>query len=294
MNKKSLSILGLIASGFRRTGLQPLLAFLRNGLDAGFQLLRFPPLAAEIDGIRLHGYLRHRSILEQLAGGTYESATRNLFRKLLPSAEVFIDAGAHIGLFSVLASRYGTPGLAVLSFEPDPYNQRAFRWNVRVNRCKNVELFPAAVSDKIGLARLLISDGTIGSSLVLGRTEVGGTHILEVETVTLDTAVKAAAGRAILAKLDIEGAEISALDGMAVLLRNAKRIGIICEVNPEALQAGDRTPMDLIVRLRTAGLQVFFISEETGGVVPTGDSFHAKGNLFAVRDWSVDEGWIRA
>ena len=182
MNRRGLSFLGRIAALLRNAGLQRLLTIARNALDAIFQIIRFPPLAAEIDGVRLHGFLRHRSILEQFAGGSYESATRKLFRELLPSADVFVDAGAHIGLFSTLAGRFGNPGLAVFSFEPDPYNQRAFRWNMTLNRCRNVNLFPGAVSDKNGMARLLVSDGTIGSSLVLGRTKIGGTHFLEVDT----------------------------------------------------------------------------------------------------------------
>ncbi len=111
MNKKSLSFLGRNA------------AALRNALDAVFTLFGFPPLAADIDGVRLYGFLRHRSILEQFAGGSYESATRRVFRELLPSADVLIDVGAHIGLFSVLGSRYGNPGLAVYAFEPDPHNR---------------------------------------------------------------------------------------------------------------------------------------------------------------------------
>jgi FkbM family methyltransferase len=288
MNKIGLSFLGRIAATVRNAGLQPLLTISRNALDAFFQIINYPPLSAEIDGVRLHGFLRHRSILEEFAGGSYESATRSVFRELLPSADVFVDAGAHIGLFSVLGSRYGNPGLAVYSFEPDPYNQRAFRWNLTLNRCRNVKLFPGAVSDKNGIARLLVSDGTIGSSLVLGRTRIGGTHFLEVDTFALDSALKDIPSKSILVKLDIEGAEIQALQGMAATLRRLQRIAVICEVNPEALAAGGRKPMDLVAVLRGAGLQVFFISEATGGLEPIAEPFEAKGNLFAVRDWPVE------
>jgi FkbM family methyltransferase len=294
MNKKGLTLLGRFAAALRNAGLQPLLAFTRNALDAVFQLFGFPPLAAEIDGVRLHGFLRHRSILEEFAGGSYESATRRVFRELLPSADVLIDAGAHIGLFSVLGRRYGKPGLSIYSFEPDPYNQRAFRWNMTLNRCRNVNLFPGAVSDKNGMARLLVSDGTIGSSLVLGRTKIGGTHFLEVDTYALDSVLRDVPVNSILAKVDIEGAEIQALQGMAATLRRMQRIAVICEVNPEALAAGGRKPMDLVAVLRGAGLQVFFISESAGGLIPVADSFDAKGNFLAVKNWTIPEDRIRA
>ncbi len=294
MNRKSLSFLGRIAAALRDAGLQPILAFVRNALDAVFQLFGFPPLAADIDGVRLHGFLRHRSILEQFAGGSYESATRRVFRELLPSADVLVDAGAHIGLFSILGSRYGNPGLAVYAFEPDPYNQRAFRWNTALNRCGNVNLFPGAVSDKNGNARLLVSDGTIGNSLVLGRTKIGGTHFLEVDTCALDSVLKGVPAKTLLAKLDIEGAEIQALQGMAATLRRTQRIAVICEVNPAALAACGRKPMDLVTVLRGDGLQVFFISESAGGLIPVADPFDAKGNFLAVKNWTIPEDWIRA
>jgi FkbM family methyltransferase len=294
MNEKGLSFLGRIAAAFRKAGLQPLLAFGRNALDAVFQIIRIPPLSAGIDGVRLHGFLRHRSILEEFARGAYEPFTRKLFRELLPSAEVFVDAGAHIGLFSVLANRYGNPGLTVYAFEPDPYNRRAFRWNMMLNRCRNVILFRGAVSDKNGMARLLVSDGTIGSSLVLERTKIGGTHFLEVDTFALDSVLKDTASKAILVKLDIEGAEIRALEGMAAALRRTERMAIICEVNPEALAAGGRRPMDLVAVLRGAGLEVFFISEAAGGLIPAADYRDAKGNFIAVKNWMIPEDWIRA
>ena len=293
MNGKVLSFLGRIAAAVRNAGLQPLLTISRNALDALFQLIRFPPLSAEIDGIRLHGFFRHRSILEEFARDKYEPLTRRIFRELVPSAGVFADAGAHIGLFSSLAGRYGSPGLVVFSFEPDPYNQRAFRWNMIHNRCRNVRLFPAAVSDTKGTARFLVSDGTIGSSLVLGRTKIGGTHQLEVKTVALDEVLRDTISKPILVKMDIEGAEITALRGMADTLRGAQRIAVFCEVNPEALAAGGQKPMDLVAALRDAGLQVFFISDAAGGLIPITDMCNAKGNLLAVKHWVFPEGWIR-
>ena len=72
MNERSLSSLGRVAFWFRRAGLQPVFALIRNVLDAVAVGLNYPPLSAEIDGVRLGGFLRHRSFLEELAKGSYE------------------------------------------------------------------------------------------------------------------------------------------------------------------------------------------------------------------------------
>jgi FkbM family methyltransferase len=294
MNKRGLVLLGRIAFWFRKAGLRPVFTVVRDVVDAFFRAAHYPPLAAAVDGVRLHGFLRHRSYLEHLARGTYEPASWRFFRELIPSAHVFVDAGAHIGLYSVLSGRFGAPGLVIFAFEPDPYNLLAFRWNVRRSRCKDVTVFQAAVSDTAGSAEFLVSDGTIGSSLVLGRTEIGTTHVKEVETVALDPLLEGFASKTVLAKLDIEGAEIRALKGLADTLRRAERIAVLCEVNPEALRAGGKTPSDLIAALRDAGLQVFFISEETGGLMPVKESCETKGNLLAMRNWMIPKDWILA
>jgi FkbM family methyltransferase len=292
MNERRLASLGRIAAAARRAGLQPVFTAVRNILDAAFQAADFPPLSARIEGLQPHGFLRHRSYLEELARGQYEPASRKLFREMLPSAEVFVDAGAHIGLYSLLADRFGSPELAVFSCEPDPYNLRAFRWNVRSHRCRNVRLIPAAVADSAGTDRFLVSEGTIGSSLVLGRKKIGPTHVLRVDTVSIDYLLKGVSFAAVLVKLDIEGAEIRALQGMTRTMRRAARVAVLCEVNPEALEAGGRTPAELVAALRKAGLEVFFISEAAGGLIPVARPLNTKGNLLAIRNWPTAKDWI--
>jgi FkbM family methyltransferase len=296
MNSSGLSLLGRMAAALRRVGLQPLLAVVRDGMDSVFRALNYPPLAAECGGVRLHGFLRHRSFLEEIARGAYEPVTRNILLSAAASADYFIDAGAHIGLYSLLAGRGGSASPQVLAFEPDPYNCRALRWNLNRNR-RRADVHQAAVSESDGSARMLISDGTIGSSLNLGRTRIGGTHLLDVPTVALDSllqTVDSIESKAFLLKLDVEGAEIRALNGLQSTLRRADRIALICEANPEAMEADGKTTADLVSVLRGAGLQVFAISEAGGGLVPADGSSYFKGNLLAVRNWKVDKDWFCA
>jgi FkbM family methyltransferase len=265
---------------------------IRDTLDAVALRLDFPPLEAEIDGIRLRGFLRHRSFLENLARGTYEPCTRKLFTGLLAETDVFVDAGAHIGLFSVLASRRGTSDLSVFSFEPDPYNGKALNYNLRRNRCANVRMLLMAVSDTTGTARFLISDGTLSSSLILGRTNIGATHSRLVPTAALDFTLREIPLKSLLIKLDVEGGEIMALRGMSSVLRRASKIAMICEMNPAALQAGGQTPSGLVHLLHKQGLETFFISDAEDGLVPVTETFVAKGNLLCLKDWPIPKEWI--
>jgi hypothetical protein len=80
MNERTLALLGQ-AAALRRAGLQSLLTAGRDGSDAILQLFDFDPLAAECDGVRFRGYLRHRSFLEEIAGGMQKDGSWKKFSR---------------------------------------------------------------------------------------------------------------------------------------------------------------------------------------------------------------------
>jgi predicted RNA methylase len=90
-------------------------------------------LGVDFEGLRLYGYLRHRSFLHSLIGEPYEPLARALFVEALRPDCVVVDGGAHIGLYSLLAARMLPRGARIFAFEPDPYNRRAFAVNRAVN-----------------------------------------------------------------------------------------------------------------------------------------------------------------
>jgi FkbM family methyltransferase len=267
--------------------------FFRDILDFAVLRLDIPPLAAEMEGMRWRGFLRHRSFLEGLSSGTYEPLTIKIFRGVAYQADLFVDVGAHIGLYSVLAARTGKPGIQIYSVEADPYNAQALRYNLRKNQSPNTHVIQAAASDVDGSAPMLISRSTIGSSLVVGRRNIGPTSLRDVETIALDTILPSVSVQRLLVKIDVEGAEPSVLDGMAGTIRRASQVAIICEINPSALQAGNHQPVDLFRQLRAFGLGVYFISDVDGGLIAVDESFRAKGNLFGTRNWTIPQEWLR-
>lgn len=75
--------------------------------------------------------------------GVWELAeTRFLLATLLPG-QTFVDVGAHLGYFSVLAARRVGPTGSVIAVEPEPRNLRLLRQNLARNGCTN-----AAVLDR--------------------------------------------------------------------------------------------------------------------------------------------------
>ena len=98
-----------------------------------------------------------------------------------------------------------------------------------------------------------INSGTISSSLI-DRKAVGECRKVLVECTTLDYEFRDLAVDSILIKLDLEGAEPLALEGMRNILQVA-RSAVISEINPKALRDAGMAAEDLVGSLRALGLR---------------------------------------
>jgi FkbM family methyltransferase len=131
----------------------------------------------------------------------------------LPTGTV-VDAGAHVGLFSLVASRRAE---RVVSVEPDPINYRVLEINRELNRARNITTLNRALWHEEGS----VSFGT--TSQTTGGSVTGGGD-LEVQTVTLDGLVETY-GPIDLLKIDIEGAEFPVLARSSSLDRVRRIVG---------------------------------------------------------------------
>jgi FkbM family methyltransferase len=271
---RALTTLGTGARWAREAGLGAALRATRDGLDSVFVRLGHPPLKAEVDGVTVHGYLRHRSFLAHVASGTYETEYRRLFERALVPGATVVDAGAHIGTYTLLACRAVGPSGRVVAFEPDPYNAAALEANVRREGCANVTMVRKAVSDAPGRARFQQSLGTISSSFE-AREGRGPFRELETEVTSVDVELADADVGPLVVKLDVEGAETRALAGMEETLRRAASVALFVEVNPGALEASGTDADALSAQLDALGLESSPIDAEPAGSCPT--------NLYCVR-----------
>ena len=182
-------------------------------------------------------------------------STRRYWRAIEPGMLV-VDGGANMGGYSLLASRRAGPAGRVFSFEPDPRNFE--RLAARVRRCANVQPVSKAIADKSGQSVLFLDTFHAGHSLVDGR--VGPTGI-SVAVTSLDDFVRELGLPGLdVVKLDIEGAELLALDGMQQLLRGKRRPVILCEVHPPI------APEELIAKVEANGYRAWVLDAElTGG-----------------------------
>lgn len=283
LDKAILRVLGRVARISRRIGLGALLRVGRDILDEAYVRTGRPPLRVALDGLKFNGFLRHRSVLEGIGAGKYETHYSELFERALKPGMIVIDGGAYIGLYTLIAARRIGEAGTVIAFEPDPYNFQALSFNVARNRATNVVPVRKALSNCVGTMPFYQSASTLSSSLI-ERHGVDWYGRTEAEVTTLDRELPSVAGASILVKLDLEGAECLALQGMRKTLQRNVSAVLFVEVNPAALRDAGFQALDLCAELEHLGFRIDTIDEQTRTLVPLAESGPMrKGNLYCTR-----------
>ncbi len=155
-------------------------------------------------------------------------------RSLLRPGDVVIDGGANIGIYTALAAA-GVGRLGhVIACEPSPTTMTLLRATVDLNGFDWVELREVALAEVPGrLTMHMFQPGSGFSSFAPAVTFDSDT--VEVEVTTLDDLAATIDRSVNLVKLDVEGAELRALRGAAVLLRDA-RPDFLIELEPQHLE----------------------------------------------------------
>jgi FkbM family methyltransferase len=183
------------------------------------------PAIARLDA--LLGDARSREILAQLvsyriSGRPEDHPTVDRERQYfpadlpLPTRDIaVIDCGAYPGDLLETALKAGKTLSHWYAFEPDPKNfgELCAFVNDRSDWVEEAVLFPCGVGDTVGTMCFATGDAD-ASRAVIEATDSAETQILPI--VRVDDVLKP--GRLDMVKLDIEGFEAAALDGMAGLL----------------------------------------------------------------------------
>jgi len=182
--------------------------------------------------------------------GAYEPAETAAVATILRPGSTFIDAGAHVGWFTILAAGRVGAGGAVHAVEAFPDNARMLTRNVARNAAQNVLVHHQAISDQRGSMVVGRQAGSDSGSVTAGP---GATEAqVEVPTSTLDD-MDTGDGPVALLKIDVEGLEARVF---AAAPRTLRRVGtVMIEINNGALARNGSTQDELLGALAEAGLQ---------------------------------------
>jgi|GEM_PF-4960217 FkbM family methyltransferase len=152
---------------------------------------------------------------------------REIWDEFMVEGDVFIDAGAHIGKYSIMLSPRFRKVLAV---EANPETFKLLEENIRLNKATNVKAINRALWCEDGKQlEFFITKTNVGASSLKREliAEEGLTidRKISVYTITLDTLLKKEGIKDVdLMKLDVEGAEYEALQGLNLDEHAVKKI----------------------------------------------------------------------
>jgi FkbM family methyltransferase len=216
--------------------------------------------------------------------GCYEPPVTRLLQRRLGRGGTMMDVGANWGYFTLLAAaRVGHEG-RVISLEPDPRHFDALEANVRLNGFTQVRSIPKAAGATDGVATLAGYDDRAGNR---GVSRLGpasdGQRSFRVECVRID---RVTAGRVDVLKLDVEGGELDALEGMRDGLAAHRYRAVLLELHPDLLRARGSSPEDCVRILLDAGYAGWTIDQTPDAYRRAGGAgWNTKELLRPVADW---------
>ncbi|AUA12974.1 FkbM family methyltransferase [Streptomyces sp. SID8382] len=189
--------------------------------------------------------------------------TRWLQRRLKPG-DVFVDVGANIGYYSVLASRLVGGSGKVVAVEASPTFLGLLQRHSRRNGCANIRTVNAAVSDREELLTfILASSRNMGANSVVpydGPAE----STFEIAARPLpDLLTEDEITRARVIKVDVEGAEGGVVRGLVPLLdRLRPDAELTVEVTPQRMAELGDSVEELLAALTGHGFHVYRLTND--------------------------------
>ncbi|MFC1641310.1 FkbM family methyltransferase [Myxococcota bacterium] len=257
------------------------LASLRRwlGWQVGSRLVPGPVVAPFVGGARLLVRPGMTGATGNIYSGLAEFEDMAFLLHLLSEGDLFVDIGANIGSYTVLAS--GVRRARAVAFEPSPLAFQALLDNVNLNRIgPRVEARNQALGAHSGSVRFTTGLDTVNH---VATEQDTGIETMEVELTTLDAVV---GGRApLLIKIDVEGFEHEVIAGASKTLRNPGVLAVIMETNGSGLHYG--VPGDQIHSGMTDhGFEACTYAPFERRLVPLGAKQATTGNTVYIRNVS--------
>jgi len=193
--------------------------------------------------------------------GLAEAEECKLISQLCRPGMSVVDVGANLGFYSLLLARHVGPAGRVWAFEPDPANFAMLQRNVKANGYTNIETVNKAVGVATGKDRLYVSDIHTGDHRTYPSAE--SRQSVPVEVVALDDFFPPDQ-RIDLVKMDIQGSEGKALEGMKRILSSHPDLTILMEFWPMGLRQAGSVPEKVLEGLLGRGWKIDVFDERTG------------------------------
>ena len=195
--------------------------------------------------------------------GVWEPDLTHFIGTRLQPNDVFIDVGANIGYFSLLASQRVGPQGKVVAIDALPSNFAELQHNISGNpSTENIRAINRAVSDEVGTLQVYAGPShNVGLATTAPGQRQNLQHEASIEAAPLSDLLSIEEIRqARVLKIDVEGAEPAVLAGMGKFLEACQpNLEILVELSPGWWTDKQLTPEQLVAPFRAAGFNTYLM-----------------------------------
>jgi FkbM family methyltransferase len=202
------------------------------------------------------------------ASKIWEPYETSLVINHLKAGDIFLDIGANIGYYTILASAIVKESGIVIACEPDEANFKLLCENLSLNQVDNVIAVQAAVSDYEGSGHLYMSPDNMGDHRLYSSGEKRVKTPIEV----IDgRRLKSLSDRVDFIKIDTQGAEYHILRGLEdIVFDNKRHLKMIVEFWPFGLRMSGASGQQLLDVLTSFGMNMSIIDHYSHQLWPAG------------------------
>lgn len=185
----------------------------------------------------------------------------------LSAGDVFVDVGANIGYYTLVAAARVGRGGKVIAYEPDSDNFAKLKANVAHNELTQVSIFPYALYDKNKSGKLFLSPDNYGDHRIYASPQernskdillVHGAEHVGRHTQRID-----------FLKIDTQGAEFFVVNGLRELIvANREHLKMVLEFTPFGLRHSGASGRELLQLLDSFGMQYHIIDHHKDQLIP--------------------------
>jgi len=254
--------------------------------------LQKPIIMTWYDGLKVHVYLGNDMSRMLFIGGCMEPNEFFFLSKVLSRGMIFIDVGANDGSYSLFAARRVGPEGTALAWEPSQREFVRLQANLQLNRLTNVRPLQIALSNRSGHAILRVAgyehegQNTLGDFFVHNDIECSHTEQVILKRLD-DLADEEGLKQVDVIKIDVEGAELSVIEGAQRTLTKFHPL-LLLELLDAALRYQGSSAEEVLALLKSLGYEIYTFDKASGKPVKARQHSELSDNIIAAhpsRTW---------
>ena len=190
----------------------------------------------------------------------YEPLSAGIFSSSALGVDLVLDIGAHMGFYSMVALSATRGNVPVISIEASPLNYETLTENLGSSTLfSKARTLLGAFGKERKTRRIQLTEASDNCGLS-GHPNSPTQEILEVPGITVEE-LEVDAGKKVLAKVDVEGHEVEAVESLLALRERSSSLRLIVEFDPKALRQAGSSPGELLNLLRNSDFRVFVVDD---------------------------------